>query len=358
MADQIYFTDGDFYQCATATSAGESPTTTPAKWRKIRLLEKWRHTLAQLTYANLLRLDGQNDKAQPERAAGYGRDRVGLDDLIRAEAHEEEKRRCHPRAGMVHPGAGHGLYVKASVILDDVYRLIGWDAAQLDDREKADARDSLSQAVQEVWTAWWWSQLMACTRLGLAEAWTDSNLWRIGEQVLYLPNGGFYQCLQDTDSEPPDDATNGNAYWARWVENDVPANWDSATTYAVADRVRYNGVDYQLVSTATTPADPAGDSQWVALTDWTPIVPYTLHSGAVAGPYGPLRGVSQFDPRTAANPGFFQLDNTADGTRVLGLTVTHPWVWSRRVTPILTGDAYDATATYEATPTANLVFDT
>ncbi len=52
--------------------------------------------------------------------------------------------------------------VKASTILDDAYRLIGWDAGQIDSRDKADARCALSKAIQEVWDRWWWNELMIC----------------------------------------------------------------------------------------------------------------------------------------------------------------------------------------------------
>ncbi len=65
MANQCYF-NGDFYQCATATSAGESPSTAPAKWRRIQIPKRFRRVLARLTYGHLLELDGQKDKSMAE----------------------------------------------------------------------------------------------------------------------------------------------------------------------------------------------------------------------------------------------------------------------------------------------------
>lgn len=35
--EQMYYTDGSFYDCATATSAGEDPDDTPAKWTEVEL---------------------------------------------------------------------------------------------------------------------------------------------------------------------------------------------------------------------------------------------------------------------------------------------------------------------------------
>lgn len=95
MADQCYH-NGDFYQALEATAAGESPTTHPDKWAKIRIPAKFRWVLARLTHAHLLELDGQMDKAMAVRANAIGAQRVGLDDLIREEANRDEASRGRP----------------------------------------------------------------------------------------------------------------------------------------------------------------------------------------------------------------------------------------------------------------------
>ncbi len=87
MSDQAYF-NGEYYQCATATSAGESPTTTPAKWRRIQIPKDWRLTLARLTYGHLLELDGQKDKSRMELGAA----REMLDEKVRLPANKENWR--------------------------------------------------------------------------------------------------------------------------------------------------------------------------------------------------------------------------------------------------------------------------
>ena len=70
-----------------------------------------------------------------------------------------------------------------------------------------------------------------------------------------------------------------------------------------------------------------------------------------------MRTVSRLDPRSTRNPGLFAQQETADGTVIFGLTVTHPWIWLRRVTPVITGDAFDAALPYTAAAPADLVFD-
>lgn len=86
--NQCYF-NGDFYQCVATTTAGDTPLSAPAKWRKIQIASKWRWALAKLTYAQLLEADGQKDKAMEERSAAMQTERVGLDDLVRREATAE-----------------------------------------------------------------------------------------------------------------------------------------------------------------------------------------------------------------------------------------------------------------------------
>lgn len=90
--NQCYFNDGtsgDFFQCATATEAGQSPASAAASWRRIQLPKEWRWCLTRLTHANLLELDGQMDKAMAKRQEALTTERTGLEDLIRKQAQSE-----------------------------------------------------------------------------------------------------------------------------------------------------------------------------------------------------------------------------------------------------------------------------
>lgn len=347
MSEQCYF-NGDFWQCVTATTAGQSPTTTAASWRKIALLNKWRWVLAQLTYANLLRLDGQTDKATVAMSIAYGRERTGLDELVRQEANEEGHRGCH-RGREARVNTGRTRPVKASVILDDAYRLIGWDADQLDEREKQDARAALSQAVQEVWEAWWWQELMTTELQDLSPlaadnrtedlTWTEQETgYRSMFQVTGLTVGETYRLGRDAVVQMSTGYLGFAGQYAPF--GSVVTLPDDADYYFVAANA-----SYRFWSSATTPASGS-------VTDalYQPAITLTT-------PSGPIRSVSKFDPRASANPQHFELDVTEDGTRVIGLTVGRPWVWARRVTPVIAGDDFDSTATYEATDPEDLVYD-
>lgn len=65
--DQVYFTDssdrGNYWKCVAATSAGESPSTTPSKWQVIPLYTVFLQYCIYRAYADWLTSDGQLDKA-------------------------------------------------------------------------------------------------------------------------------------------------------------------------------------------------------------------------------------------------------------------------------------------------------
>jgi hypothetical protein len=56
---------GNFYNCVTTTSAGESPETTAAKWSVVEIPLFLERYLVQGAYADWLPGDGQNDKKMP-----------------------------------------------------------------------------------------------------------------------------------------------------------------------------------------------------------------------------------------------------------------------------------------------------
>lgn len=70
-----------------------------------------------------------------------------------------------------------------------------------------------------------------------------------------------------------------------------------------------------------------------------------------------VRSVSKQNPTVSHNPENFHFDAVDGGVRVRDWHHNTAWVWSRRVTPIITGDEFDSTATYEATPENEIVFD-
>ena len=78
--------NGNFYQCVEATSGpAQSPTTALDKWSQIEIPKAWRLVLARFTFAELLEIDGQKDKAKVERDEAQ----EDLNKLVRVEANRE-----------------------------------------------------------------------------------------------------------------------------------------------------------------------------------------------------------------------------------------------------------------------------
>lgn len=82
VGNQIYFTDssgnGNYYKCMTATTAGQSPSTTPNSWSVIPIYTPFFQFLLYRSYADWLISDGQEDKA----AKMYGLAETKLYDQI------------------------------------------------------------------------------------------------------------------------------------------------------------------------------------------------------------------------------------------------------------------------------------
>jgi hypothetical protein len=245
--------------------------------------------------------------------------------------------------------------VKASVVLEDAYRFIDWDSDQLEDRQKAMARTALSLALQEVWEAWWWEALMTCAKVQFA-ANTD-----LTEEV--SPGFTFYNQGEDKyftavgSQSPPNDL----GLSTLWTEFNGAAGelaqWDDAAAYVGYDQFTYGGTDYQCWANAPAGTLPTDSAYFLPLPRWVPTVPWLNNSGAAQGPFGTVRMVAKSDPRRYRNPSPFELVQTENGVEIPTLTVTHPFVWLRRVTPVLTGNDYSASTTYTATSASELVFD-
>jgi hypothetical protein len=80
MASQCYFA-GDFYECVSDTSAGQSPGTHPAKWNRLTLPEEWQPYLEEEAVAFALQANGEShlERVLPQRRlADAALDRLAL----------------------------------------------------------------------------------------------------------------------------------------------------------------------------------------------------------------------------------------------------------------------------------------
>lgn len=84
---QVYFTTtagvGNFYDCITSTTAGESPVSAAAKWRLVEIPYAFSQAMIWSAYADLLDADGQADKAKVARGSAEAYYNMEADKLYR-----------------------------------------------------------------------------------------------------------------------------------------------------------------------------------------------------------------------------------------------------------------------------------
>lgn len=97
---QVYFSDtatlGNFYNCITGTSAGESPVSAAAKWAVIELPYIFKTFCAQYAYSLFLIADGQHEKAAGLKAEALAALAREANKLWRRQ-HQVRRTRIHTR---------------------------------------------------------------------------------------------------------------------------------------------------------------------------------------------------------------------------------------------------------------------
>jgi len=336
--------------------------------------------------------------------------------------------------------------IDASVILDDALRLLGWDLTQLETRQSQEARTAFSLALQEVWEAWWWEELMVCQPVSAATIYSDATPFSALQFCYFPASQKYYQALQATTGNKPAALANGAyavnaANWAEVADQPAAGDYDAVATWVQGNQARdlidgqvyqcfqtpppiivtgagvtgangnyslsgtlngrnryvnangyyeirwvtpvpgYNSwyvgiVDpsgrfaplYQGIEDVSTPdqvvhwfsvdgsynADPANDPA-PAVFNGSLAPSSNLYCWGLTSPFigrasvsGTVRAISAYDPRRGMNPFPYPFQLDADSVLIFQLAQGVPWVWFRRATPILTGDAYSDTTAYTA----------
>lgn len=299
--------------------------------------------------------------------------------------------------------------VAASIILEDAERAIDWDLTNLETRQNQMARNALSLALQEIWESWWWEALMKVTPqkfaadyVGITGASPDGWTYPNGTPVYFAPTDAYYvnlwpagpPALQVGETyadysyniEVPDlpvTTITENLYgWSKYKPCIVPQPtlWNVTLTPALGDQVFWDGNIFQwIVDQGALPnnvPDPVKiypnvlqNPGWMVVQPWNPTLPFTLQTpdrnnpfnliDTLSGTSGPIHTICRLDPRTTPGGRRYhqRVADDASGVVVLGLDVGMPFVATRRVTPIVTGDDFDTGASYEAASATDLVFD-
>lgn len=295
--------------------------------------------------------------------------------------------------------------IPASVILEDAYRMIGWDPTELDPREIAMARQAFSLALQEVWERWWWEELMVSRQIYFAgdafepypiiyeplpgspmhSLLTDGyyvNLWPAGPPV--IPTG---KCLAtDYDYFPgptspalqPVTSNTDNLYgWARYnphQQRHALPIWNAQMNPALGDQVQWAGNVFQWCTDQgylpNNQPDPTKtiltvniNPGWIVVTKWQPTLPFNAalsgYPAIPAGYFGDIFAVTkkEFPQAPYQFPYPFRPSEDGSGVVIPDWDLGGAWIYARRPTPIITGDPYVSSQAYDATTLTDLVWD-
>lgn len=288
----------------------------------------------------------------------------------------------------------------AGVILKGAARLMGWDPALLEDVEHAQLHEAFSEALQDVWEAWWWDDLMQCQTVALAPLFRTDNtpttgLWPEGYPVYEPISNWYYVCLTPGGvATPPIDPNNpytttpnpnswnlaGLGYfnidfanWAPWREPVRLTEWVNNVTFNLGDQTQRLGVRYQSIVNNNLGNDPQNNETfWLMVPDMELTLPFADPGPGnevdLRGPFGVPKSFSRMDPRRTPNAGDYPFEpNGAVGNRVVGLCRGHGAVWAdiRRPTPVLAVGSvwfpdigtFDETAIYTPVPTQDMIYD-
>ncbi len=225
----------------------------------------------------------------------------------------------------------------------------GLDPTRLSTDEWRRCRDAISEALNWAWPEYWWPDTMRCERLSLRPEYSSTDSYPATAEVWFRPSNSHYVALVATIGNVPatwdgtDYVTNA-AYWLRLADwpSKAPSDYNPVTAYTAGDVALYGDARYAC-HTASTGNAPTDTDYWGVLPDeWTYLPKVQVGRPAI----GQVRAISAIDPRRpsrAANVDIWEMD---DRIYLRGLAEESPWVWYQVRCPKLTGEIWDATATY------------
>ena len=155
-------------------------------------------------------------------------------------------------------GPPYQMNIPAQTCIDGATMAIGWDKAQMETRQEQQAREAFSLALQEVWAAWWWEELMVSVQMAGATVYTAGTAFAADAFCYFPATQKYYQAMAATTGNPPAlvdpaDATGQSyltnfQYWAPATLAPRAADFSAATAYVAGNQVRYpvDGLTYQL----------------------------------------------------------------------------------------------------------------
>lgn len=230
-------------------------------------------------------------------------------------------------------------------------RCAGLDPDDLSTREFADFRLFHVDRLQRMWEMRDWVEIKPCEKRYFRDLYAAGTSYAAAAEVYYPGPQGYFQMLRTggvTGQAPATVSgttwTTNLAYWAECQTEYSADEYDAASAYVQGDQVYYSLTDqfYQLFAVTSTGNLPTDTANWGVLTPFNRYVAYA-QTGQTA--FDHVFNAYDRNPETDGRARKFTCFLSTRGAQVLEET---PFVWLeyRLRVPNLTGDNFDATATY------------
>lgn len=235
-------------------------------------------------------------------------------------------------------------------LLRGVCDLIGEEFEDLQTIDAQTIKRHVSDGIEMAWRYGRWPELSRSERRSYRPLYASATVYALGAEVLWLQEQAYYHRVQAGSSgEDPTDANGvlNSDFWAVSKSEYNGPDYNNATTYAAGDIVYYPTTDthYQCIA-ASTGNLPTDTSFWGPLVPFTQRIAFDQTSENEWEP-DDFFGVFNKDPKVHLSATPLQHNMMNDGVYLFGDDVpARAWLFYRTKAPILTGNEFDATATY------------
>jgi len=235
-----------------------------------------------------------------------------------------------------------------SSLLEEACDLQGWDSANLNSPQFHSAKRAISRGLETIWNAGFWPDLTRTEQRFFQKDYSSSTTYAAGEFVWHPPSGKYYQCLTEAFAQAPATGSGGSwatnlDYWAEAATSIDEEPYDASVQYVQGSRVYYEAGNswHQAHSVPPVGTAPTDTDFWGEVTEMQPRIPWTMTG---MNPIGRVRGVYDDDPRRFKGADEIEWWETHEGIAIPNRVGA--WVRFLKRAPTLTGDVWDATATY------------
>jgi hypothetical protein len=248
--------------------------------------------------------------------------------------------------------------VAYSEVLQGSAGLAGSRMEDVSEAEFALYRTFHDKRLQEGWEIHHWPDLCATEQRMFRPLWNATKSaatgYAVGDERYDEATREYFQSLVAINKEAPTVAgVENSAYWAACATQYSALSWLTGVDYAVGDKVQNpaNWEYYQCITAHTSGLTLAADAaNWGRLTAFDRYISANQveDDGTVHTPIGDFLRATDVNPKLTTKQVEYPFDLSENGAQFTTLkhAIAWAWIYFRKQRPVLSGDAWDETATY------------